>query len=75
MNRTDEARDYSPRGTQWLRDLKDGDHPAFTYGNLLELAEVISSFVDRGLNQNEINVLFITRKQAEIPRIPERIRI
>jgi hypothetical protein len=65
MNRTDGARDYAYRGTQWLKDLKDGDHPAFTYGNLLELAEVISSFVDRGLNQNEINILFITRKQAE----------
>ena len=65
MNRTDKARDYTSHGTQWLKDLKDGDHPAFTYGSLIELAEVISSFVDRGLNQNKINVLFITRKQAE----------
>jgi hypothetical protein len=65
MNRIEETRDYASRGTQWVKDLKDGDHPVFTYGNQLELAEVISSFVDRGLNQNEINVLFITRKQAQ----------
>jgi MEDS: MEthanogen/methylotroph, DcmR Sensory domain len=65
MNRIDGSRDYAPNGTQWLKTLKDGDHPAFTYGNLLELAEMISSFVERGLDQNEINVLFITRKQAE----------
>jgi hypothetical protein len=65
MNRTSEARNYAPRGTQWPKDLKDGDHPVFTYGNQLELAEVICSFVDRGLNQNEINVFFITKKQAE----------
>jgi hypothetical protein len=65
MSRTKEARDYAPRGTKWLKELRDGDHPAFTYGNQIELAEVITSFVDRGLNQNEISVLFITRKQAE----------
>jgi hypothetical protein len=65
MNRIDGPRDYASRGTQWLKDLKDGDHPVFTYGNQLELAEVICSFVDRGLNQNEINVLFITRRQAQ----------
>jgi hypothetical protein len=29
------------------------------------LAEVISTFVDRGLNQNEINLFLVTRRQAE----------
>jgi hypothetical protein len=65
MNRTRATQDYALRGTQWLKELKDGDHPVFTYGSQLELAAVISGFVDRGLNQNEINVLFITRRQAE----------
>jgi hypothetical protein len=66
MNIAREASGYAPRGTQWLKDLKDGDHPVFTYRSQLELAEVISGYVDRGLNQNEINVFFITRKKAEI---------
>jgi hypothetical protein len=65
MIRTGEAQEYPRHETQWLKDLKDGDHPVFTYGNQLEIAEVISTFVDRGLNQNEITILFITRKQAE----------
>jgi len=61
-----ESRSYSHRGTQWITELKDRDHPAFTFGSQMELAEAITAFIDRGLNQNAINVLLVTKQQGEI---------
>jgi hypothetical protein len=52
--------------TQRVIELKDGDHLAFTFAGDLELAEVIPAFVDKGLNQNHLNIFLVTRKQAEI---------
>ena len=57
---------YIDPGLRWLKTLKDGAHPAFTYASNLQMAEILPEFVGRGLDENKINVLFVTQKQAEI---------
>jgi len=45
--------------------LMERDHPVVTYGDDLQLARIISAFVERGLNHRAINLFFATSGQLE----------
>ena len=43
--------------------MKDYDHLVITFNDKTQLQEIVINFVKRGINNNNLNVLFITRKE------------
>ena len=48
-----------------ILEMKDRDHVVFTYNNESQFNEIVSAFVRRGINRNEINVLLIFTKEQQ----------
>ena len=48
-----------------ILEMEDRDHVVFTYNNESQFNEIVSAFVRRGINRNEINVLLIFTKEQQ----------
>ena len=48
-----------------ILEMKDRDHVVFTYNNESQFNEIINSFVRRGIDRNQINVLLIYTKEQQ----------
>jgi MEDS: MEthanogen/methylotroph, DcmR Sensory domain len=48
-----------------ILEMEDRDHVVFTYNNESQFDEIVSAFVRRGINRNEINVLLIFTKEQQ----------
>ena len=48
---------------EFILEMKDYDHLVITFNDKTQLQEIVINFVKRGINNNNLNVLFITRKE------------
>jgi metal-responsive CopG/Arc/MetJ family transcriptional regulator len=48
-----------------ILEMEDRDHVVFTYNNESQFNEIVTAFVRRGINRNEINVLLIFTKEQQ----------
>jgi hypothetical protein len=49
----------------FVLEIKDHDHIVLTFNNESQFKEIITAFVKRGIDYNEINVLIIYRKEEQ----------
>ncbi len=45
--------------------MKDHDHIVLTFNNEIQFKEIVTAFIKRGIDRNEINVLIIYRKEEQ----------
>jgi len=48
---------------EFILEMKDYDHLVITFNDKTQLQEIVINFVKRGINNNNLNVLFITREE------------
>jgi len=48
---------------EFILEMKDYDHLVITFNDKTQLQEIVINFVKRGINNNNLNVLFITGKE------------
>ena len=48
---------------EFILEMKDYDHLVITFNDKTQLQEIVINFVKRGINNNNLNVLFITKKE------------
>lgn len=48
---------------EFILEMKEYDHLVITFNDKTQLQEIVINFVKRGINNNNLNVLFITRKE------------
>ena len=49
----------------FVLEMKDHDHIVLTFNNEIQFKEIVTAFVKRGIDRNEINVLIIYRKEEQ----------
>jgi hypothetical protein len=49
----------------FVLEMKDHDHIVLTFNNESQFREIITAFIKRGIDRNEINVLIIYRKEEQ----------
>ena len=50
---------------EFVLEMKDHDHIVLTFNNESQFKEIVSAFIKRGIDRNEINVLIIYRKEEQ----------
>ena len=48
---------------EFILEIKEYDHLVITFNDKTQFQEIVINFVKRGINNNNLNVLFITRKE------------
>ncbi|MGA7006175.1 MAG: MEDS domain-containing protein [Nitrososphaeraceae archaeon] len=48
---------------EFILEIKEYDHLVITFNDKAQFQEIVINFVKRGINNNNLNVLFITRKE------------
>ena len=48
-----------------ILEVKDRDHVVFTYNNESQFKEIVTAFIRRGIDRNQINVLLIFTKEQQ----------
>jgi len=48
---------------EFILEMKNYDHLIITFNDKTQLQEIVINFVKRGINNNNLNVLFITKKE------------
>jgi len=49
----------------FILEMKDRDHIVFTYDNESQFKEIVNSYIRRGIDRNQINVLLIYTKEQQ----------
>jgi MEDS: MEthanogen/methylotroph, DcmR Sensory domain len=49
----------------FVLEIKDHDHMVLTFNNESQFKEIVTAFIKRGIDHNEINVLIIYRKEEQ----------
>ena len=49
----------------FVLEMKDHDHIVLTFNNESQFKEIVTAFIKRGIDRNEINVLIIYRKEEQ----------
>jgi hypothetical protein len=49
----------------FIQEIKDHDHMVLTFNNESQFKEIVTAFIKRGIDHNEINVLIIYRKEEQ----------
>ncbi|MGB8449009.1 MAG: MEDS domain-containing protein [Nitrososphaeraceae archaeon] len=48
---------------EFILEIKEYDHLVITFNDKTQFQEIVINFIKRGINNNNLNVLFITRKE------------
>ena len=48
---------------EFISEIKESDHLLITFNDKSQFEQIVSNFVARGINNNNITVLFITSKE------------
>jgi MEDS: MEthanogen/methylotroph, DcmR Sensory domain len=51
--------------SDFILEMKDRDHIVFTYDNESQFKEIVNSYIRRGIDRNQINVLLIYTKEQQ----------
>ena len=59
----------------FILEMKDRDHIVFTYDNESQFKEIVNSYIRRGIDRNQINVLLIyTKEQQKFIESVDRVK-
>lgn len=51
--------------SDFILEMKDGDHIVFTFNNESQFKDIVNASVKRGINNNQINILLIYKKEEQ----------